>query len=490
MPRLTRVLMLGIIGAVYAVFVGALLRPQPLYAQTASSQDPRIACAGDVQKLCSDVPPGGGRIISCLQQHKEEVSDACKQAIAGAMQRSGGGAGPSASPSPAPVEHRATSSTVTAPSSPPAQRASHPTTTAAPSSGEHYFLMKQVKIIDQGLGKGKPAYDLMIPTTWQFKGWVTFGGAEGGCFADMFAVIGDAKSADNSVEFQMLPQYTWQYVDDPAGQSQMQQQNQRDVRSGMKPCPVRAPIRAAEFIRQDLIAKYRKDKTVVSVDPFPELDQIVRHRLGLPPTAAGGSASGIRTDAARARVAYDDDKGQPVEEWISAAIVVRSIPTGGRGAAYDWHAVMVTFYRAPKGKLDSNDKLFKLIASTIHPEPEWQKMSNGVVATLYQTKQQELAKQSAMLAAFRQHVADTINGVVANSEAGANHAAYGESQIIRSVQTFRDPTSGATFELNNLYDHAWLNGSNEYVMSDDPNFNPNGNLTGDWTALQLVRQEP
>jgi hypothetical protein len=347
--------------------------------------------------------------------------------------------------------------------------------------------MKQVKIIDQGMGKGMPAYDLMIPTTWQFKGWVTFGGAEGGCFADSFAVIGDAKSADNSIELQMLPQYTWQYMDDPTGQQQMQKQNQKDAQYGMKPCPVRAPVRAAEFIRQDLIEKYRKGKTVVSIDPFPELDQIVRHRLGLPPTAAGGSASGIRTDAARARLAYDDDKGQPVEEWISAAMVVRSVPTGGRGASYDWHAIMVMFYRAPKGKLDANDRLFKLIASTIRPEPEWQKMSNGVIATLYQKKQQELAKQAAIIAQFQRHVADTINGVVANSEAGANHAVYGESQIIRSVQTFRDPSSGATFELSNQFDHAWLNGSNEYVMSDDPNFNPNGNLTGNWTQLQVVR---
>jgi len=29
--------------------------------------------------------------------------------------------------------------------------------------------------------------------------------------------------------------------------------------------------------------------------------------------------------------------------------------------------------------------------------------------------------------------------------------------------------------------------ANQYVMSDDPNFNPNGNLTGDWTPLQVVR---
>jgi hypothetical protein len=39
-------------------------------------------------------------------------------------------------------------------------------------------------------------------------------------------------------------------------------------------------------------------------------------------------------------------------------------------------------------------------------------------------------------------------------------------------------------------DHAWLNGSNEYVMSDDPNFNPNGTLGGSWTALEVVRPQP
>jgi len=488
--RSTKVFISCGVAVALAALVGDLFRPDLFSAQTASPQlsvDPRAACAADVQKLCSDVPQGGGRIIACLKQHKEQVSDRCKQAIASAMQQSRGGAGSTASPAPGPVAPPDTGSTVSAPPGPAAQRESHPSPTTAPGPAERYFLMKQVKIIDQGMGQGKPAYDLMIPTAWQFKGWVNFGGAEGGCFADMFAVVGDAKSADNSIELQMLPQYTWQYVDDPAAQRQMQQQGQRDAQVGLKPCPVRAPVPAAEFLRQDLIAKYRKGKTLVSIEPFPELDQIVRYRLGLPPTAAGGGASGIRTDAARARLAYDDDKGQPVEEWITAVMVVRSIPTGGRGAAYDWHANMVMFYRAPKGQLEANDRLFKLIASTIRPEPEWQKMSNGVIATLYQKTQVELAKQSAMIAQFQQHVAQTINGVVANQVAGANHAAYGEGQIIRGVQTFRDPASGATFELSNQFDHAWLNGSNEYVMSDDPSFNPNGSLSGNWTALQVVR---
>jgi len=350
--------------------------------------------------------------------------------------------------------------------------------------------MKQVKIIDQGLGQGKPAYDLMIPKDWQFKGAVNVNEAPGGCFGDWFSVFGDATSPDNSVELQIAPQFTFQYMDDPAGQRQMQTQNQADAKFGMKPCPVRAPIKAEEFLRKDMVPKCTKackNTTVVSVEASPELEEMARHQIGLPP---GGGPSDTRIDAARARIAFEDDKGQPEEGWMAAAIVVHTMPGNGHGAAYDWHAVNVLFFRTPKGQLDANDKLFKMIASTIRPEPEWQKWSNGVIASLYQEKQKQLAIQSQIIAQFRAHVADVINGVTANSMAGANQAAFGEDQIIRGVQTFRDPATGSQYELSNQYDHAWLNGQNEYVMSDNPNFNPNGNLDGNWTQLDTVRPQP
>jgi len=48
--------------------------------------DLRTACATDVQKLCPGVQPGGGRIVACLKEHKDEVSDVCKQAILKAKQ--------------------------------------------------------------------------------------------------------------------------------------------------------------------------------------------------------------------------------------------------------------------------------------------------------------------------------------------------------------------------------------------------------------------
>jgi hypothetical protein len=62
---------------------------QPTPAQQKAMQEVRAACQADAQKLCASVQPGGGRIVACLKEHKEQVSDGCKQAISKARQNPG-----------------------------------------------------------------------------------------------------------------------------------------------------------------------------------------------------------------------------------------------------------------------------------------------------------------------------------------------------------------------------------------------------------------
>jgi hypothetical protein len=38
-------------------------------------------CMADAARLCPDVEPGGGAQITCLKQHKEELSPACKKKV-------------------------------------------------------------------------------------------------------------------------------------------------------------------------------------------------------------------------------------------------------------------------------------------------------------------------------------------------------------------------------------------------------------------------
>jgi len=51
-----------------------------LDAEKAKLEAAKEACKGDVEKFCSGIAEGGGRIMQCLHQHESELSDACKAA--------------------------------------------------------------------------------------------------------------------------------------------------------------------------------------------------------------------------------------------------------------------------------------------------------------------------------------------------------------------------------------------------------------------------
>jgi hypothetical protein len=481
----------------------------------------RAACGSDAQKFCAGVPPGGGRVIACLVQHKDSLSDQCKQVAARVANPANGsattpsGATPAATApaAAASVNASGAASSSNATSASPASAASSASrgtagsganlTHASPAgssvvkateaTSKSYLRMKQVQVIahvnDPVLGKGlvdTPVEDVLIPSTWDFKGSVAANTNEG-CYSDIFAVSLEAKSPDGTMVFQGAPNYSWQYTDDPAALRKLTDPNRRQLGVGGKPCPVSKPLNAEDYLRQQMLPQLPSGSTVIAVEQFPELNRIARLQLGLP--AEGSSArDGTQTEAIRARFEGQKD-GKPVESWITLVVVTRQFPQG-RGAFYDCHAIDVMAFVAPKGKLDGNDKLFKVMMSSIRPEPKWQSYSGGFIAKLYQAEAQKEAAIDSTIANFQNYVAQTINGVTARAQQGANNAAFGEDQIVRSVQTFRDPTTGKTMELSNLYDHAWLNSSNEYIMSDDPNFNPNGQLTGNWNQLQPVRPSP
>jgi len=348
-------------------------------------------------------------------------------------------------------------------------------------------VLKKVQITDPGMANmyaSMPAVELLIPPDWNINGGVTFGGGKGGCFSDLMAVSWKATSSDGSA-FWGLPNYSWQYANDPTEMRNLNDPVRRQTSVGGKPCPVAQPMKAEQYFRQNVDPQL-SSHTVVSVEAYPELDQMVRRQLGL--SAADGGNGQVRTDAIRARIEFQKD-GKPMEGWVTAAVVTRTY-SAGRGNFWDCQAIDTMGFTQPKGKLDANEKLFKAMISSVRRLPQWQAASNSVINKLYQFQAQQHAIQDQAIAAFQNKVIQTITATTANALHGAQQSAFGESQLIRGVQTFRDPATGQTFELSNQFDHAWLNGSNEYVMSDDPNFNPNTQLSGNWSELQVVRPSP
>ena len=473
----------------------------------------RVACSPDLQQLCAGVQPGGGRMLACLKDHRDQISPACKQAVKSLLQGSAGGAEapagqrtsgeapasrstPPASPTTSTVQAPATAAASSAEGARPASpSATKPPVARASGGAAHYFELKRFTTTTKVTAPNEAdremnAYSLLAPADWNLVGGARSNPDTGSCFSDLIQVNGVVKTSDDAYGMIVVPQSTFRYADDPEVRRQMEQRDRFDEKYKLKGCPIVAPMRAADYIRDNLVWKFHKDKPQVTSEPFPELEQLVRAQLGLRPQSGGAGGGATRVEAARVRTSTTSAKGAPIDEWWSAVIVVHTIPVGGRSTGYDWHAEQITGFQAPIGKLDGYDKLYRVMATSIRLDPQFQSSTTAMINKLYVAWAQEMQKQNAIIAAFQQHVIETIQGVTANQQRGSMVAAYGADQLTRGVQTFRDPSTGRTVELSNLYDHAWANGNDQYIVTDDPNFNPNGRISGDWGELRLVRPQP
>lgn len=63
----------------FAVLVLAIGCSGSAFAQ---SGDGRGACKSDYDKFCAGTAPGGGRVVACLTQQQNQLSDACKKVLA------------------------------------------------------------------------------------------------------------------------------------------------------------------------------------------------------------------------------------------------------------------------------------------------------------------------------------------------------------------------------------------------------------------------
>jgi hypothetical protein len=480
------------------IVVAAVSAHERAWAQAAAMDAARAACSADIQQFCSGVQPGGGRMLACLKEHRDQVAPGCKQAVMTALQSPAGGASapgraPSAGnataapPPPAPPQTQTT---------PPAKPAGSPRTSTAQPAAQgaggsvRYYQLKRFSASSKVESRDMTVYSLLAPAEWSLAGGVSANANAGSCFSDLYQVSGAVRTSDGTRGMLVIPQSTFRYAEDPDIRRQMEQRDRFDEKSKLKGCPIVAPMHAADFIREKLVWKFHKDRSQVTSEPFPELEQLVRSELGLGPQGGGPGAGPVRIEAARVRTSTTSPSGAAVEEWWAAVIVVRTVPVGGRGVSYDWHAEQITVFQAPKGQLDGYDKVYKVMATSIRLDPQFQKWSVGSINQLYSAWAAEMRKQNAIVVAFQQHVVETLQGVVANQQRGSMVAAHGQGQLIRGVQTFRDPGSGRTVELSNMYDHAWANGADQYIVTDDPNFNPNGHVNGNWGELQLVRPQP
>lgn len=348
-----------------------------------------------------------------------------------------------------------------------------------------YFKMKQVQVIDvHGFAQPMPAEDLLIPSDWSMEGEVTW--ANHGCPADTAWIRWRAKSPDGKIVIEGYPWFTWQFANSPQEQKQMQYWNQQHARAAAMahdtrpPCPVFQPVSAADILSTKIVPAIRPGKPIVAMEAIPDLDKFVKeraHQLQASAAQAGHNLQ-VQSDAARARLKYDQD-GVAVEEWVIAASTSRATPEGGGAIQYDNQAFMVLTLRAPAGQLDAQEALLRVVRGSIHPAAQWVNQYS-----------QFLVKKQQIQNDLVGYATDLQRRVNANAQRASSIGFQQADQGIRDVETYRDPRTGRKIELSNQYGHAWSNGNDQYIVSEDPNFNPDASVGGNWTSLEHAQPDP
>jgi hypothetical protein len=249
---------------------------------------------------------------------------------------------------------------------------------------------------------------------------------------------------------------------------------------------VRAPMGAQSAMKKLVIPRYRggmEALQVVRVEHFPELAEAVG-------AGAQGGMGMRHGDGARARITYTLGEHQ-IEEEIFAVVEVWRIPmqTMFGGENVFWFVDYIVSFRAGQGKLDATADLFQVMVRSLKVYPQWKAAYEQVITQLAQAQIRHIHHvgqignmYAQMGAQMRQENLDSWYG----RQDVYDRLSHDWSETIRGVETYYDPYKGYEVELPSHYDHAWVNSRGEYIVTDDPNFNPNVDTdsTLNWEQMQ------
>ena len=483
--------------------VGAAAAVQPALAQDMAAI--RAACAEDARKLCAGVEPGGGRVVACLKEHKDSLSDGCKQAVGVPASANGGSAAstPAAPSGSSGNDPTAPAKPAAAPKAASTKAASGKDAPSKAASSEEKFVERV--IADDG-HSGMRAATIHLPEKWSFEskiewhyGWIEY----------PLTVSYHSENPDNAEAFFQYPLQRLETVD-VAPQYRQYTKNQTKpgdrLPTGAISMAPQPPMKAlALFIR----------KTRPNVTNFQWLGQ-----KDLPDLAKFLKMDPWPGDHGVAiKVGYDLN-GQPVEEGFFGVYYISKQGTDavsvgqmkmGAGALQqtNWGFRALQSFRAPAGTLEKRMPTFCVIAKSIYVNPEWIRLTKSINDKMmadYDAKMklgwdqlraaeairaQTMQQQAAFQANFdKQEEAFRNSPGVDDSflrDGGKRSAADHWDDLIRGVDTVNDPSTGGTTQLSNLGQYHFTDGFGNYRTSDNPNYTPeSAGESGSWTPMSAA----
>ena len=327
--------------------------------------------------------------------------------------------------------------------------------------------MKPFQIRDQQMG-GVTAFRAMAPSNWRIRGGLSWDSG----LANLVTANVAITSPDQSAGFYAHP--SPQYI---SGQIQNQwPQGQRYL--GMEVLPM--PESPAQFLRQVVLPRQRPGAVNI---------RLIRHR-DLPEwadsvAAASDQGSGtIRGFGTCSRFTYIEN-GEAWEEDFYCVILISQSLLDLQNVT--WLADRNLSFRARAGKLDDLQSLAAVFVASFKVEQNWYGRFLKVQRQWIAARQQGIADAGALSRAISQsndNFDQTIMQSWQNRNRAEERASREFSEYIRDSENYYDAVNDRQVELPGGYDHAWSNSLGEYILTDDPGFDPNTDSNASWEAIR------
>lgn len=354
--------------------------------------------------------------------------------------------------------------------------------------------LRMVKVYDrEGFGQPVEAFRLLLPAEWKTEGWIRWVAGNINCPANIIEVGLRSSASDGLTGFEIFSPITWQWTDDPMmQQTLMMTQRQNPAMAG---CPLARPMGAAEYLQNRILPQRRAGAHVVKTEALPQVATAQEAKLQtiLGPSLQAGLISGIRVDGARVRVARSANK-HPVEEWLATTINVIAQKGFSATAAYNGqmgHAMSyvisaeaTTAGWAAQGQLDANAQLFATIIGSIRPNQAWVNAVSQTQTAMGNAQIKGAADRSRIWTQASRDISNIYGQSYQQQQAVQDRLARQFDEHIKGVETYVDPSTKERVELTAGYQQYWTNGKNEYILSNDANFNPSVELREDWRLMQ------
>lgn len=312
-------------------------------------------------------------------------------------------------------------------------------------------------------GLGCNAFTILVP-----DGWDVSGGLIWRDHPTMPAAVNlSIKSPDGLNEVRLLPSrpYTWftapmMFYSPSEGSFYMGNEIRRPV-NGFE-----------EYIRYYILPYYGQNVRYKGSKRLPDLADAIRQEN------PGGSA-----DAGCVRIEYDWG-GHTFEEDILCAVV-----TANLGISIYWFVDKIFTLRSEKSYLDDNYKMFDVIIKSFKLDINWYNAYCQLVQVMVNNKLNESRHaliRSRIIANANNQISDMIMQSYERQQATYDRVYQGISESIRGVNTYYDPYKGYGVQLPNQYRYVYGNALGEYILTDDPLYNPNIGSNVNWQNLNRM----